>query len=146
MRERWAWILALASGGLLVLIAAGFAAWHNQQRPIPAPLAMPANAAPARPLRVVSTAVLARGQAVYQREHCAACHSLVGVGNPGLPLDGVGAQRDALALRQWIVADPAIAAALSKRIRDRKVVFAELPAADLDALVAYLQSAPVAVP
>lgn len=86
------------------------------------------------PAGAADESVIARGKQVYAEQRCRACHAIGGEGNRRHPLDGVGARLDAAALRTWIVApqemDPAV----------RKPSYATLPAADVDALVAYLAS------
>jgi len=147
MREQWARHLALLTGVLLVAIAAALSAWHNRVPVERVHAAQPAapvageTAAAATPTAVES-ALAARGQAIYLAQGCARCHRVAGVGNPRSALDGVGGRRDATQLRQWIVADPAIAATLSARTRALKAEYAALAPAELDALVAYLQSLP----
>jgi len=75
-----------------------------------------------------------RGKVVYDEQRCAACHAIGGTGNRRHPLDGVGARLDASALRTWIVAPATMNPKVAKPRYD------DLPAADLDALVAYLAS------
>jgi len=75
-----------------------------------------------------------RGQRVYAEQRCAACHAIAGKGNRRYPLDGVGAKLDASALRTWIVAPTKM------KPKVKKPSYDALPAADLDALVAYLES------
>jgi mono/diheme cytochrome c family protein len=82
-----------------------------------------------------------KGQEVYAAQKCSVCHSIAGKGGKSSPLDGVGAKLSAADLRQWIV-DPV---AMSKKANSTKkppmpAKYANLPAADLDALVAYMQS------
>jgi mono/diheme cytochrome c family protein len=75
-----------------------------------------------------------RGEEVYREQKCQACHSIAGVGNKRYPLDGVGSKLAADDIRRWIVAPREMNPKVSKRAYDR------LPKADLEALVAYLQS------
>lgn len=145
MREQWARRVALLTGVLLVAIAAALSGWHNR---IPAQRAHVATTLPsagreaATPAASIATAsaLAARGQAIYTAQGCARCHRVAGAGNPRSTLDAIGSRRDSVQLRQWITADPAIAASLSTRARAAKAEYARLPPADLDALVAYLQS------
>lgn len=130
MRERWARLVALLTGVLLLALAAALAGWHNRGTALPA-------AAPA-----VTTDQRARGAQVYAEQGCARCHSLAGTGNPRLPLDDVASRHDAQALRLWIIADAAISASLSNRVRAAKAGYAQLPESDLAALIAYLQGPP----
>jgi hypothetical protein len=69
------------------------------------------------------------------------CHSIAGKGNKSNPLDGVGAKLSADEIRQWIT-DPTAMTAKTKSTKKPPMPkkWADLPAADLDALVAYMQS------
>jgi mono/diheme cytochrome c family protein len=83
----------------------------------------------------------AKGEQVYAAQKCAMCHQIAGKGNKLSPLDGVGKKLSAAELREWIV-DPDAAAkkhASTKKPAMPKT-YAKLPAADVDALVAYLQT------
>lgn len=81
-----------------------------------------------------------RGQKVYQDQKCALCHSIGGKGNQKGPLDGIGSKLSAAEIRQWLV-DPKTMAEKTKATRKPPMkAYAGLPAADLDALVAYLQT------
>ena len=104
-------IAALAAG--LVLVVAGMA-WAQGQ--------------------------VAQGQQVFVAQKCAICHSVAGKGNAKGVLDGVGARLSADQIRQWIVDAPAMAAKAKAERKPPMKAFASLPAAELDALVAYLQS------
>ncbi len=83
----------------------------------------------------------AKGEQVYTAQKCSICHQIAGKGNKNLPLDGVASKLAAADIRQWIV-DPAAAA--TKHDSTKKPVmpktYAKLPGADIDALVAYLQT------
>lgn len=87
-----------------------------------------------------SNPLAAKGQLAFGAQKCSMCHSVAGKGNPKGSLDGVGAKYKADELRLWLT-DPAGQA--TKHNATRKPAmrnFSTLPAADLDALVAYLQS------
>jgi mono/diheme cytochrome c family protein len=82
-----------------------------------------------------------KGAEVYAAQKCSVCHSIAGKGGKQSPLDGVGAKLSADDIRQWIV-DPI---AMAKKANSTKKPpmpkkYDKLPAADLDALVAYMQS------
>jgi mono/diheme cytochrome c family protein len=83
----------------------------------------------------------AKGQAVYTAPKCGVCHSIAGTGNKANPLDGVGGRLSADDLRAWIV-DPVAMTAKTKSTKKPPMPkkWAALPPADLDALVAYMQS------
>jgi mono/diheme cytochrome c family protein len=82
-----------------------------------------------------------RGQEVYTAQKCQVCHSVAGKGGKASPLDGVGAKLSADDIRQWIThpKDAATKAKSTKKppMQDK---YSKLPAADIDALVAYMQS------
>ena len=102
----------------MLVTAAGFA------------VAMPASAQDA-----------AKGQAVYTAQKCQICHAIAGKGSKSNPLDGVGAKLSADDIKQWIT-HPTEAAAKAKSTKKPPMPakYGTLPAADLDALVAYMQS------
>ena len=82
-----------------------------------------------------------KGEQVYGAQKCQTCHSVAGKGAKANPLDGVGSKLSADDIRQWIV-DPV---AMTKKANSTKKPpmpkkYDKLPAADLDALVAYMQS------
>jgi mono/diheme cytochrome c family protein len=83
----------------------------------------------------------AKGEQVYAAQKCQMCHAIAGKGGKQNPLDGVGAKLSADAIRQWIV-DPIEAAkkAGSTKKPPMPKKYDKLPAGDLDALVAYMQS------
>ena len=82
-----------------------------------------------------------KGEQVYQTQKCQICHSIAGKGGKQSPLDGVGSKLSAEEIRQWIV-NPA---EMTKKTKSTKKPpmpskYAKLPAAEIDALVAYMQS------
>src|SRR6476619_486366 len=83
----------------------------------------------------------AHGEKVYAAQKCSTCHSIAGKGGKSSPLDGVGAKLSADDIRQWIV-DPVAMAKKSSSTKKPPMPakYGKLPAADLDALVAYMQS------
>ena len=85
-------------------------------------------------------ATAADGQKVFAAQKCSICHSVGGVGNKKGPIDGVGAKLSADEIRQWIVNAPKMAAKTGAERKPAMKVFANLPASDIDALVAYLQT------
>ena len=69
------------------------------------------------------------------------CHSIAGKGGKQSPLDGVGKKLSADDIRAWII-DPT---EMTKKTSSTKKPpmpnkWSKLPAADVDALVAYMQS------
>lgn len=146
MRERWAIVLAVLTGMVVVLASSAFAALQN-----PRSDAALADASVAIPVDAVSQAEAPvpvdeaaldpasdRGRAVYQANGCARCHQLADEGSPRSPLDGVGSRRSREELRQWITADDAVADELSKRAWEAKMIYRELPPEDLEVLLDYL--------
>ena len=81
------------------------------------------------------------GEKVYAAQKCQVCHSIKGKGGKTSSLDGVGAKLSADDIRHWIV-DPTDAAAKAKSTKKPPMPakYKTLPAADLDGLVAYMQS------
>jgi|SRR6185436_12144825 len=83
----------------------------------------------------------AKGQQVYAAQKCSVCHAIAGKGGKASPLDGVGAKLSADDIRAWIVDPVAMAAKTSSSKKPpMPKKWANLPAADLDGLVAYMQS------
>jgi mono/diheme cytochrome c family protein len=85
-------------------------------------------------------AQIKKGQEVYTAQKCQMCHSIAGKGGK-LSLDGVGAKLSADDIKQWIT-HPTDAAAKAKSTKKPPMPnkYEKLPAADIDALVAYMQS------
>jgi mono/diheme cytochrome c family protein len=84
---------------------------------------------------------VAKGQTVYGAQKCATCHSIAGKGNKANPLDGVGAKLSADDIKQWIThPKEAAAKANSTKKPPMPAKYGTLPAADIDALVAYMAS------
>jgi cytochrome c2 len=81
-----------------------------------------------------------RGKQVFAEQKCKLCHSIAGVGNPKGVLDDVGSKNDAATLKQWLTDPKGMAAKAAATRKPPMKSFGTLPAADLDALVAYLSS------
>ena len=78
---------------------------------------------------------------VYDAQKCATCHSIAGKGGKANPLDGVGKKLSADEIRAWIVTPQE----MTKKTGSAKKPpmpnkYSKLPAADIDAMVAYMQS------
>ena len=85
-------------------------------------------------------AAAAQGQQVFEAQKCSLCHSVAGKGNAKGPLDGVGTKYTAAELKQWLT-NPTEMSKKHNAIRKPPMKsFASLSAADLDALVGYLQT------
>ena len=82
-----------------------------------------------------------KGEQVYAAQKCSICHAIAGKGAKTNPLDGVGAKLSAADIHAWIVT-PTEAAAKAKSTKKPPMPakYGKLPKADLDALVAYMQS------
>ena len=82
-----------------------------------------------------------RGEEVYAAQKCQGCHNIAGKGYKANPLTGVGTKLSAADIRSWITMPKAMATKTGAKgkppMPDR---YAKLPAADIDALVAYMQS------
>lgn len=132
MRERWVSIVAVVSGMLVVLLAWAFAQSQNPIADLPEAAAIPVPA-PEDPL-------MRAGRQVYAAQGCALCHAVAGEGNPRVPLDGVADRLDAQDLRDRALATGPAASALSPRAVGMKKTYQELPEADIQALVVWLQT------
>ena len=82
-----------------------------------------------------------KGQEVYTAQKCSMCHSIAGKGGKQSPLDGVGKKLSADDIKAWIVTPTE----MTKKTKSTKkppmpAKYGKLPAADIDAMVAYMQS------
>jgi mono/diheme cytochrome c family protein len=82
-----------------------------------------------------------KGKVVYAAQKCSVCHMVEGKGNKSNPLDGVGKKLTAEEIREWIV-NPKAATAKAKSTKKPPMPekYSKLPPAEIDALVAYMQS------
>lgn len=82
-----------------------------------------------------------RGAELYAAQKCQGCHAIGGKGYKANPLDGVGTKLSAADIKAWITTPKDMATKSQSKAKppmpDR---YAKLPAADIDALVAYMQS------
>ena len=86
-------------------------------------------------------AAVKKGQEVYTAQKCQMCHAIAGKGGKAGSLDGVGAKLSAADIRQWIThPKEAAAKAQSTKKPPMPAKYGGLAAAELDALVAYMQS------
>jgi len=86
-------------------------------------------------------AAIKKGQEVYAAQKCSVCHAIAGKGGKSGSLDGVGAKLSAADIREWIVHPTE----MTKKTKSEKkppmpAKYGALPAPELDALVAYMQS------
>jgi mono/diheme cytochrome c family protein len=90
------------------------------------------------PALAQDAAQIAKGKAVYDAQKCSLCHSVAGKGNAKGALDKVGATLSADDIRKWIVSPKEMKSPTNRKPDMR--AYPSLPAADLDALVAYMRS------
>jgi mono/diheme cytochrome c family protein len=85
-------------------------------------------------------ALVQKGQEAYVAQKCAMCHAVAGKGNVKGPLDKIGTKLKPEEMRLWIT-DAKTMAAKANAIRKPPMKdYSALPKADVDALVAYLQT------
>ncbi len=95
----------------------------------------------AAPVLAGDEAQVQRGKDVYTAQKCQMCHLIAGKGNKMNPLDGVGTKLSLEDTKKWILSPVEMAAtAKSTKKPPMPAKYGTLPAADLDALVAYMQS------
>jgi mono/diheme cytochrome c family protein len=93
------------------------------------------------PALAQDAALVAKGKEVYTAQKCSMCHGIGGVGNKANTLDKVGAKLSADEISQWITHPKEMTAKTkSTKKPPMPAKWASLPAADLQALVAYMQS------
>jgi mono/diheme cytochrome c family protein len=81
-----------------------------------------------------------KGKKVYADQKCSMCHAIEGKGNVKGALDGVGSKLGAAEIRQWVVDPKTMTARTNAQRKPPMKAYPNLPADELDALVAYLQS------
>ena len=86
------------------------------------------------------TASVERGAKLFAESKCSMCHSLAGKGNAKGVLDDVGTKLSAEDFRQWLVDPEAMRVKSHAERKPFMKSYASLPKADIDALVAYLQT------
>lgn len=95
----------------------------------------------AAPAFAQDAALVAKGKEIYTAQKCSMCHAIGGAGNKNNPLDKVGAKLSADDTSQWITHPKEMTAkAKSTKKPPMPAKWASMPAADLQALVAYMQS------
>ena len=80
------------------------------------------------------------GKQVYADTKCAVCHSIGSQGNKKGPLEDVGSKLTAADIRAWIVSAPEMAAKAKADRKPPMKSYPDLSTADVDDLVAYLQT------
>jgi mono/diheme cytochrome c family protein len=92
------------------------------------------------PAGVSSQTGVEQGIKAYADAKCIMCHSIAGKGNAKGPLDEVGKKLTAAQLREWLT-DPVGMSKKANATRMPPMKFAKpLPTAQVDALVAYLET------
>lgn len=92
----------------------------------------------ALPASAQDAKLVAQGKTVYDAQRCSLCHAVAGRGNAKGPLDTVGGRLNAADIRKWIVSPKEMKSSTNRKPEMR--AYPNLPAADLDALVAYMLS------
>ena len=82
----------------------------------------------------------AQGEKVFAAQKCSICHAVAGKGNKNGALDGVGTKLSADDIRAWIVTPAEMSKKHNTTRKPPMKSFASLSQADVDALVAYLQT------
>jgi cytochrome c2 len=85
-------------------------------------------------------ALVEKGQALFTQNRCTLCHSVAGKGNPKGSLDGVADKYTAADLHKWLTEPAEMAKKANATRKPPMPSFGKLPAAEQDALVAYLGS------
>ena len=110
-------------------------------KPIVIAAALVVAAGVSRPPTAAAQGDAKKGAQVYAAQKCQQCHAIGGQGMKANPLDGVGKKLSAADIREWITHPVEMAKRTSSTkkppMQDR---YSKLPAADIDALVAYMQS------
>lgn len=85
---------------------------------------------------------VAAGKKLYDTLKCATCHMAEGKGNKKLPLDAVSKKLTTAQIRMWIASPAEMEAKLAKKpaVKMSSMMKTKLSDADVDALVAYVQS------
>ena len=85
---------------------------------------------------------VAAGKKLYDTMKCSTCHLADGKGNKKLPLDGLSKTMPTAQIRMWIASPAEMEAKLPKKpaVKMSSMMKTKLSDADVDALVAYVQS------
>ena len=82
----------------------------------------------------------AAGEKVFAAQKCSMCHSIAGKGNKKNPLDEVGSKLKPEEMREWLMTPKEAAAKAKVTATPPMKAYDKLPKADLDNLVAYLET------
>lgn len=81
-----------------------------------------------------------QGEKLYAAQKCAMCHSIAGKGNAKGPLDHVGTKLSADDIRSWMTDAEGMTAKTKAPRKPLMKSYPQLSKAEIDALVAYMQS------
>jgi mono/diheme cytochrome c family protein len=81
----------------------------------------------------------AKGAQLFVDQKCTLCHSIAGKGNAKGPLDDVASKIPAADIRAWITDAKGMTAKMKPERKPEMKAYT-LPAEDVDALVAYLET------
>jgi mono/diheme cytochrome c family protein len=84
-------------------------------------------------------AKVVKGEELYASQKCGLCHAIGDKGNKKGPLDGVGSKLSKDQLQQWIVDAKGMTAKTGAARKPEMKNYA-LPKADVDALVAFMET------
>jgi mono/diheme cytochrome c family protein len=87
-----------------------------------------------------NAAAVEQGKKVYASSRCQVCHSIEGQGNKKGPLDGVGKKLSADDIRAWMTDAEGMTTKTKAARKPPMKSYPKMAKADLDALVAYMQS------
>ena len=91
--------------------------------------------------RAQDQAQVKKGMEAFQAQKCNVCHSIAGKGKKTGPLDDVGRRLSPADIRQWLEDPVAMTAKREpKSTRKPPMKKKEMPAADIDSLVAMLST------
>lgn len=94
----------------------------------------------AAPALAQNASAIEQGKKVYAATRCQVCHSIDGQGNKKGPLDGVGKKLSADDIRAWMTDAEGMTAKTKASRTPPMKSYPKMAKADLDALVAYMQS------
>lgn len=86
------------------------------------------------PVRAQDDPKIAKGKELFTAQKCTMCHAIEGKGNKAHSLDGIGGKLKPEEIKKWITAPK------DQKADTKMKAYPNLPAEDLDALVAYLSS------
>lgn len=92
------------------------------------------------PVAFAQDSPAARGDKLFTVQKCTICHAVADVGNKKGPMDDIGSRLSAEEMRQWITRAPEMAAKINAQRKPAMKPFTNLTPAEVDDLVAYLQT------